>query len=198
MGAVLVGCGTPPGPAAAPTPTPTPDVYGKGDLSSVYCNAKGTARECGGLVTPVSGVADRIILNRTSVPTGTTIHGAVEVYNHTGNVINLLDSHGCRPSLAVAVTSVTIAPGGGFSLMCASRPLVLAAGTSRIPVEIITSYSGCGPTVSTAPTVRRSFPECLSNGRVPNLPVGAYHAVLIGLNLALPPAIAAVTLTRAR
>ena len=195
-GAVLAACGSSPG--SSPAPTTTPAVYGQGDLRSIYCTGQGTARECGGLVTPVPGVTDRIILNRTSVPTGTTIHGSVEVDNHTGSVINLLDPHGCQPSMAVSVTSVTVAPGGGFSAVCTSRPLALAVGTTRIPVDIITSYSGCGPAGSTDSTLRPSFPECLPHGRVPNLPVGTYHAVLIGLGLALPPASSAVTLTRAR
>lgn len=196
IAASLAACGSSPGPSAAPTATTV--VYGKGDLSSIYCTGQGSDRQCGGLATPLPGVTDRIILDRTSVPTGTTIHGTVEVYNHTGHVINLLNPHGCRPSVGVSVTSVTVAPGGGFTAMCSSRPLFLAVGTTRIPVEIITSYSGCGPAGSTAVDVRKSFPVCLPHGIVPNLPVGSYHAVLIGLDLALPPASTAVILTRAR
>jgi hypothetical protein len=104
--------------------------------------------------------------------------------------------------MAVPVANDTIAPGGGFSAICISRPLVLAAGVSRIAVDIITGYSGYWArsgcwACSTAPTVRPSFPKCQPHGGVPNLPVGSYHAVLIGLDLALPPAGAAVTLTRA-
>jgi hypothetical protein len=145
-------------------------------------------------VSPVPGVTDWIALARNTVPSGTTIHGSVVVENHTGHVINLLDSHGCQPSIGVSAANATIAPGGGFSLVCIGRPLVVPAGISRIAVDVITTYSGCSAR-STGSTVRPFFPRCLPHGGLANLPVGRYCAVLIGLGLALPPASAAVTLT---
>jgi hypothetical protein len=116
------------------------------------------------------------------------------VVNRSGHRLDLLDPHGCQPSMGVAMTNATIAPGIGFAAVCVARPLTFAVGTTRIPVEVITSYSGCAPPGSD-PSRFSTIPQCLPRGGPPDLPVGTYQAVLIGTDLALPPASVAVTLT---
>lgn len=76
---------------------------------------------CDGRVTAVAGVTDRIAPERTTVPTGTTIHGLVVVDHHTGHVINLLNPQGCQPLMAISVADATIARGGEFSAVCIGR-----------------------------------------------------------------------------
>ena len=111
---VAAACGSSPGPTSAPTSTTV--VYGTGDLAQVYCTPTGigTQEACGGLVPAPAGVTDRIALDKTTVPSGTVIHGALIVDNRSGNRIALLDPRGCQPSMAVALTSATMAPVVGF------------------------------------------------------------------------------------
>jgi hypothetical protein len=134
----LTGCGSSPGTSAAPTTTTTV-AYGRGDLRSIYCTGEGSTKACGGLVPAAGGVTDRILLGRTTVTTGTTIRGSVEVVNNTGHVINLVDFHGCQPSMGVAMTNATIAPGIGFAAVCVARPIALASGITRMPISVTTS-----------------------------------------------------------
>jgi hypothetical protein len=191
-GVAATACGSTPGPTAvAPATTLT---YGQGDLRSVYCTGSGSTKACGGLVPAPVGLTDRIVLDRIVVPTGTSIHALVVVDNHTGHSIALRDPHGCQPSMAVAVTNATIAPGVGFALVCSAQPLMLDQGITRFPVDVITTYAGCGPS-TTVRSSKASLPVCLPHGGVPNLPAGSYHAVLIGLELALPQATVPVSLT---
>ena len=186
----LSACGGTSPPVASPTAT-TP-VYGQGDLANIHCTGAGAAKACGGLVPAPAGVTDTIVLDHPTVPTGTDIGATVVVVNRTGHAIALLDPHGCRPSLGVSVTNATVPPAVGFSLPCASAPLVLAPGTTRFPTPVITSAAGCSPTPAA------HFPRCTAAGVPPDLPVGSYHAVLVGLELALPPASVPVTLTAHR
>lgn len=191
-GLAATGCGSTTGPAAvAPTTTL---VYGQGDLRRVPCTGSGSTRTCGGLVPAPIGVTDRIVLNRAVVPTGTTIHAVVVVVNRTGHSILLRDPHGCESAMGVAVTNATVAPGGGFTQVCRSQMFLLATGTSRLPFDVITTYAGCVPT-RTARSSKASAPACLPNGGVPNLPIGTYHAVIVGSELALPQANVPVQLT---
>jgi hypothetical protein len=162
----------------------------------IYCTGSGATTACGGLVPAVAGVTDRIVLDRTVVPAGTTVHGSVVVVNRTGHAVALLDPHGCRPSMGVAVTSATIAPGAAFSTECIGQPLVLGTGTTRYPVDVITTYPGCVPAASG--DASSATPACLPGGGPPDLPAGSYHAVLVGLELALPQATAPVRLTPRR
>ncbi len=190
---VAAACGSSPGPTAAPTSTTV--VYGTGDLGSVYCTPTGTGSQkaCGGLVPAPAGVTDRIALARTTVPSGTVIHGTLVVENRSGHQIALLDPHGCQPSMAVALTSATLAPVVGFSAICIGRPLVLYPGATRFPADVITTALGCIP--GTTSDASASVPACLPGGGPPPLATGTYHAVLVGRGLALPPASIKVTLS---
>ena len=200
LGALLLGgaaasaCGSGPGPSAAPTTTTL--VYGQGALSAVYCTSgTGAQRSCGGLLPAPIGITDRIVLDHTVVATGTVLHGSLVVVNRSGHPISLLGPDGCQPSMSVAVTSTSIPPGAAFTQDCRSQPLVIARGETRMPIEVFTTYPGCS-SGSTAPTSPPTLPACLSGNRPPPLPVGGYQAVLVGMDLALPPATVAVTLTR--
>jgi len=190
---VAAACGSSPGPTAAPTSTTV--VYGTGDLGRVYCTPTGTGAQkaCGGLVPAPAGVTDRIALDRTTVPSGTVIRGTLVVENRSGHQIALLDPHGCQPSMAVALTSATLAPVVGFSAVCIGRPLVLHAGANRFPADVITTALGCIP--GTTSDASASVPACLPGGGPPPLATGTYHAVLVGRGLALPPASIKVTLS---
>jgi hypothetical protein len=192
---VAAACGSSPGPTTAPTSTTV--VYGTGDLAQVYCTPTGigTQKACGGLVPAPAGVTDRIALDRTSVHSGTVIHGTLIVENRSGHRIALLDPHGCQPSMAIALTSATMAPVVGFSAVCIGRPLVLHTGANRFSTDVVTTALGCIP--GTASDASASVPVCLPGGGPPPLATGTYHAVLVGRGLALPPASVRVTLSRA-
>lgn len=186
----MSACGGPSTPVVSPTST-TP-VYGQGDLARIYCTDVGAAKACGGLVPAPAGVTDTIVLDHPSVPTGTALGATVVVVNRTGRVIDLLDTHGCQPSLGVSVTNASVPPAEGFTTICSSAPLVLAPGTNRFPTLVATTAAGCSPTPAA------HLPACTAAGLPPDLPVGRYHAVLVGLALALPPASVPVTLTAHR
>lgn len=128
------------------------------------------------------------------MPAGTIVGGSLVVENATGSAAALRDPHGCQPSFAVALTNTAVAPGVGFSLPCINKPMLLVAGVTHLPIEVITACPGCSNGV-TVPSSSRWFPRCLPHGGPPGLPAGAYHAVLIGLGLSLPPASVPVMVT---
>lgn len=144
-----------------------------------------------GLLPASPQLTDRLVLSRTSVTAGTALKGTLVVTNH-GPAVNL--THGCRPAYAVVLTSHRFPPRAAFSSDCSVRPFVIEPGVNRYAVTVLTSYQSCatGPKQAT-----RSVPACLSGHRMPPLPEGRYHAVLVGSgNLRLPPpAPVAVTLT---
>ncbi len=142
-----------------------------------------------GLIPAVSGLSDRIVLNSTRITSGQSIGGALLVVNHGTVPINLTTS--CRPDYVVVLTSSTYTPQVAWATVCSGRPFIVAPGTNRLPLHVITTYLGCrqGGPPSTEP-------RCLSSGPPP-LPAGDYDAVLVGDGLALPkPQPIAVTLTK--
>jgi hypothetical protein len=144
-----------------------------------------------GLLPASPQLTDRLVLAHTSVTAGTALKGTLLVTNH-GPAINL--THGCRPAYAVVLTSRRFKPRPAFSSDCSVRPFVIKPGLNRFAVTVLTSYQGCTMDQKQA---TRSVPACLSGHRLPPLPEGRYHAVLVGSgNLRLPPpAPVAVTLT---
>ena len=194
LAASLGACGGPN--VSSPPSTSTPLTYGKGELRNVYCtHAAGKATNCGGLLPPHEGVSDSISLASNSARAGTTIHGDLVVTNSTGSAIDLRDPHGCTPGYAVGLTNAALSAANapGFAAVCGLAALTLPPGTTRFPIDVITTYSGCtnGPTPVDGSD---SLPRCTTGGP-PRLPSGRYVAVLYGLSLALPPATARVTLT---
>lgn len=195
--AAAAGLGACGGPNVASVPSTTTSlVYGKGELRNVYCtHTTGQRTRCGGLLPPPGGVSDKLVLASTVARAGTTIHGNLVVTNTSGSAIDLRDRHGCTPGYAVGLTNAGLpaANAPGFSAVCGTAALTLPPGTTRFPIEVITTYFGCtnGPTPSGG---SHGLPQCI-NGGPPPLPSGRYVAVLYGSSLALPPATARVTLT---
>jgi hypothetical protein len=187
-------CGGPP-PSSAPSTVSL--VYGKGALRNVSCtHVPGPAVSCGGLLPSLRGISDRIVLDTNVARAGTPIHGDLVVTNVRGSTVELRDPHGCRPGYAVGLTGATLPAGNApaFAAVCSAEPLVLPQGTTRFPIDVITTWSGCtnGPPPTSA---RYRIPRCTAHGEPPPLPAGRYVAVLYGSALALPPATAPVTLT---
>jgi len=181
--------------ASAPSTT-TPLVYGKGELRNIYCtHSTGQTTSCGGLLQPPEGVSDRLTLASIVVRAGTTIPGDLVVINTSGSTIGLRDPHGCTPGYAVGLTNATLpaANAPGFATVCGAAALMLPPGTTKLPIEVITSYFGCA-NGSTPSGGRVRIRPCI-NGGPPPLAAGRYVAALYGLSLALPPATARVTLT---
>jgi hypothetical protein len=144
-----------------------------------------------GLLPASAQLSDRLVLSHTSVTAGTAIKGTLVVTNH-GTAVNL--TRGCRPAYAVVLTSHRFPPDAAFASDCSVRPFIIKPGVNRLAVTVLSSYQGCTEDRQQA---TRNLPACLRGHRMPPLPEGAYHAVLVGSgNLRLPPpAPVAVTLT---
>jgi len=169
--------------------------YGEGSLNKVPCVETQAGRNCGGLLPADRGLSDAIRLDKTTVAAGTRILGTLTVSNHNKRAIDLL-YRGCRPSYGVALTNRSGLYGDLFTLPCNPHSLVIEPGSNGFGVVVFTTYDGCAPTGTTTAVQPRctGYPKA----EVPALPPGKYLAVLVGLNLALPPAPpVTVTLTRA-
>jgi hypothetical protein len=193
VAAGLGACGAP-DVASAPSTT-TPLAYGKGELRNVYCmHTTGQVTSCGGLLPPPKGVSDELILASTATRAGMNIQGDLVVTNASGSAIELRDPHGCMPGYAVGLTNAMLpaANAPGFAAVCRLAPLTLPPGTTKFPIEVITTYFGCtnGPSPSGG---NDRLPRCTAGGPPP-LTSGRYVAVLYGSSLALPPATAWVNL----
>jgi hypothetical protein len=199
LAAVAVGSGACGGPSVPSAPsTPAPLVYGKGELRNVYCtHDSAPVGRCGGLVGAPEGVSDRIVLDSTVARAGTTIRGDLVVTNSSGSAIELRDPHGCTPGYTLGLTNASLptANAPGFAAVCGYAALVLPPGTTKFPIEAITTYMGCtnGPQ---RPGPGVQMPRCLPHGGPPSLPPGRYVALLFGSSLALPQATVQVTLVR--
>jgi len=167
--------------------------YGTGELSGVHCRTVGGMQLCGGLLPSPRGVTDQIVLERRTAAAGGVLSGDLVVKNSSGSVINLRDRSGCQPSYAVVLTGAHLDAAAGFSSVCISKPLVIPTGTTKFPVQVITTYQMCVQLDGSRPA-GKAIRACTLTGPPP-LPAGRYHAVLIGDHAALPPAAAAVTLT---
>ena len=193
--ALASACG---GPSVSSAPSTTaPLVYGKGVLRNVSCtHAPGSVVSCGGLLPAPRGISDRIVLDTNVARAGTPIHGDLVVTNVRGSAVDLRDPHGCRPGYAVGLTNAVLPAGNApaFAAVCSANPLVVPQGTTKFPIDVITTWSGCtnGPPPTSA---RYRIPRCTAHGEPPPLPAGRYVAVLYGSALPLPPATAPVTLT---
>ncbi len=142
-----------------------------------------------GLLPADPHLTDRISLTADRVTPGRVLNGTLVVVNDGTAPINLTKP--CRPDFVVALTNSSYAPQVAFATMCSSAPLIIASGTNRFPIQVMTTYVGCSPGGPQAPE-----PACTANGGPPPLPGGNYDAVLIGFVLPLPePHPVAVQLT---
>jgi hypothetical protein len=142
---------------------------------------------------PDPGLAAHIELPVTTAAAGTKLEGFLVVSNNTGAPLHVLD-RGCAPKWGVAVTNAQYVPNIPFTMECATAPLELPVGETRLPVSIFTTYSGCqqGAASGSGTTV---FPTCLPSGPPP-LPPGDYTTILVGSIPGLPdPSPVTITLT---
>ena len=154
---------------------------------SVSANSSSpTTTRASGLIPAPKHLSVRLVLASKHMIAGTMIRGTLVVTNRSGQSINLntFSPDGCEPQFAVVLSNENIPPLFGFTQECSAAPLIVAPGTNRFPFTLMSFYLACanaGPTPG--------IPHCLPTGRSPPLPPGKYHAVLIGDELALPPAI---------
>jgi len=131
----------------------------------------------------------RLVLDLSTVRTGTPIKGALVVTNHGDRAINL--NTRCRPEFYVVLTQEGRPPVELPSRgICSRAPLIVKPGQNRLPLAVFTTYPACSP------EPQGSMPRCLASG-MPPLPPGRYTAVLVGAGeLRLPaPASVPVVLT---
>ena len=142
-----------------------------------------------GLLPSDPHLSDRILIATNRSKPGLSIDGTLVVVNDGAAPINLTKS--CRPDFVVALTNSHYTPQVAFAAVCRSTPLMIAPGSNRLPVRVMTTYLGCGSSGS-----HSAEPACLADGGPPPLPMGEYDAVLIGSGLALPePEPVAIRLT---
>ena len=81
----------------------------------------------------------------------------------------------CRPSYAVSLTNGAFRQQIGFRTKCSDMPFVIQHGTTRIVLNVITTYTECA---EPGGTVTPSSPPCSAFG-MPPLPAGTYKALLV-------------------
>ncbi len=109
-----------------------------------------------------------VVLERTTSQAGPPILGEVIATNHTGHTLRLGN---CGGWIQVGLVNGQINAMPTI-ILPACPPATLQPGTTRIPISVITRYSGC--TQSQHPT--QQFPACLKSSRdvMPPLPPGTY------------------------
>jgi hypothetical protein len=158
--------------------------YGQGALKEIPCTPTRAGRNCGGLLPAAKGLSDQLQLDQRTVVAGRTIKGTLTVRNNTSRAISLL-SRRCRPPYQVALTNKRGLFFAAFPMPCHIQRLLLEPGSNTFPVTVPTTYGSCVADRQTS----ADQPLCISRPKmsVPPLPPGRYLAVLIGLDLALPP-----------
>jgi hypothetical protein len=112
-------------------------------------------------------LSDYLHLDKTRVVAGQSFNGDLVVYN-PGDTINL--SEGCLPELAVQLDRGSFHQALPFSTaICAGGPLLVHHGTTKLPVNVDTTYNIC----SQSPPYSVTLPKCVGSNPPP-LPVGTY------------------------
>jgi hypothetical protein len=125
----------------------------------------------------------RIDLPHRRLVAGTSASGAVVVTNRTGAPIQLRTAMGCKPKFAVVVGNSKVHQQVAFAAVCELAPLVIRAGTTRLPFELPLTYLACVGGESSDATI----PRCLvGEHRLPPLPAGRYRATFQDLDTGLP------------
>ena len=133
---------------------------------------------CSTSSSPVAAhrVRVQIVLNSTRVAAGDPIRGHVVVFNpHAAINLTQTTEHHCEPGFAVILTQGSFRNAVGFTSQCTPTPLVISHGVTRLPVTVVTTYTGClGPGGSSS----IDTPHCLADDQPPPLPRGTYRAVM--------------------
>ena len=134
-----------------------------------------------GLLPAPGWLADRLVLERTYVTSGTPIKGTLVVINRSRTPVNL--TRACPPKYTVVLTNREFPPDAAFAADCSGAPFVIAPGENRLAVTVQTTYLAC----TQSGQATRRIPACTHGGQPPPLPAGRYEAVLVGSELRLPP-----------
>jgi hypothetical protein len=120
----------------------------------------------------------RVVLDKTHVVAGTTIHGIALLTNETGKTITV---KACAVDgwFLIGLGNSRI-PFNPITPTVACRPSVrLSPGLNRLRITVLTSYNACTQTKASATP---QMPPCLATGQPP-LPPGGYttKTVILGL-----------------
>jgi hypothetical protein len=137
---------------------------------------------CGPGALPTSGpnrVGLRVVLDTETAPAGPAIKGFLVVTNPYApidltQVEKAKQSVRCQPGFQIYLRNANVDNRVGFDMDCATVPFVLAHGTTRIPVRVFTTFTGCSPNaLGVVPLV-----PCLASGALPPLPAGSYRTAI--------------------
>jgi hypothetical protein len=134
-------------------------------------------------------ITTRLSLDRTRVTAGQLIHGTLVIMN-SGRPVDLTlvatvtippKGHrvtkviGCRPFVAVGLANRSVQQVVGFAASCSAAPFLLRHGSTRIPITIETSYTGCLQQGGTQAPTGSTIPQCTPSNVPPVLPGGRYR-----------------------
>jgi hypothetical protein len=127
-----------------------------------------------GLVPAALHIADRVVLGKHKVQSGSNIAATLVVTNASSNPIDLTQR--CQPDFAIVVSNRIVKQVPAFTTSCRARPLILRPGANSFPMTVATTYLECLQPGGHSVT---HLPACTHNGPPP-LPAGDYHTVLYG------------------
>jgi hypothetical protein len=145
----------------------------------VFPGAAGAAR------TARPSVTIRIELDRTRVPAGTTIKGVAVVTNTTHHGVSL-ETCAANPWLAVGLTDSKVVYVPASGLVGCSKKLILAPGSRRFPISVITTYDDCAQTTAPSAVAEPLCLESLGSSTrniMPPLPTGRYSTKVLTVGL---------------
>jgi len=155
-----------------------------------------TAARSAGLAPALGTLSTRLVLPERTVRAGSPLTGTLIVTSTSERTMDLSAStpNHCAPQFGVSLTNRRLPPSTTFPAVCIPRPFPVHPGKNRFPFTVQTSFAMC--TAGDTPPSSEA-PRCDQHLRSPPLPVGAYHAVLVGDGtLALPePRSVTITLT---
>jgi hypothetical protein len=131
-------------------------------------------------------LSSRLVLDHTSVTSGSSISGAIIVQNDSGRDVAV---YACGPVFQVLLTSPSYHPTPPWP-MCREKT-VIRRGRSSYPVVVKATYNRCVP-------LRKAdaVPQCTSSDTPPSLPAGIYAARVFERRSVIPlPAPVSVRIT---
>jgi len=113
------------------------------------------------------------------------------IINNAGATVNVSGTDVCKPTVQVLLYGNGLAQQPWGQLSCPDPPLSVDPGTTRIPIQIITSYEGC----SAVGPGSKDDPPCRSPDSLPPLPAGVYSTKVVWSGDVDLPQPGAVTIT---
>ena len=132
---------------------------------------------CGASAPPPDPLTVQITLSTAEVPAGQTINGILVIENQRSafDLSQAVPGH-CYPEFAITLARGSFRNSVGFQASCLQTSFVIAHGATRIPFMVTTTYTECG---NPGGSSLSSIPPCLAGNRLPTLPKGSYHAVIV-------------------